>query len=28
ANLPKYLGVGVPDLWWATAKPSATEQAK
>jgi microcin C transport system substrate-binding protein len=28
ANLPKYIGVGVPDLWWATAKPSTTEQAK
>ncbi|MDB5656582.1 MAG: extracellular solute-binding protein family 5 [Tardiphaga sp.] len=26
ANLPKYIGVGVPDLWW-TSKPS-TEQAK
>ncbi|MET0970771.1 MAG: extracellular solute-binding protein [Tardiphaga sp.] len=27
ANLPKYIGTGAPDLWWATAKPS-TEQAK
>ncbi|MDB5616987.1 MAG: extracellular solute-binding protein family 5 [Tardiphaga sp.] len=26
ANLPKYVGVGAPDLWWAS-KPS-TEQAK
>jgi microcin C transport system substrate-binding protein len=26
ANLPKYIGVGAPDLWWA-AKPT-TEQAK
>lgn len=26
ANLPKYIGVGAPDLWWAT-KP-ASEQAK
>jgi microcin C transport system substrate-binding protein len=28
ANLPKYIGVGAPDLWWATTKSSATEQAK
>lgn len=28
ANLPKYIGVGAPDLWWAVAKSSATEQAK
>ncbi|MEH2479429.1 microcin C transport system substrate-binding protein [Nitrobacteraceae bacterium AZCC 2146] len=28
ANLPKYIGVGVPDLWWATGKSSTTEQAK
>ncbi len=28
-NLPKYMGVGVPDLWWSVAKSSATgEQAK
>jgi microcin C transport system substrate-binding protein len=28
-NLPKYLGVGVPDLWWSVVKSSATgEQAK
>jgi microcin C transport system substrate-binding protein len=27
ANLPKYIGVGAPDLWWASAKPSS-EQAK
>jgi microcin C transport system substrate-binding protein len=27
-NLPKYLGVGVPDLWWSVVKPSAGEQAK
>jgi microcin C transport system substrate-binding protein len=27
ANLPKYIGTGAPDLWWASAKPS-TEQAK
>jgi microcin C transport system substrate-binding protein len=28
-NLPKYLGAGVPDLWWSVAKSSATgEQAK
>ncbi|CAN5208415.1 extracellular solute-binding protein [soil metagenome] len=26
ANLPKYIGVGAPDLWWAN--PAATEQAK
>ncbi|NVN87646.1 MAG: ABC transporter substrate-binding protein [Rhodopseudomonas sp.] len=26
-NLPKYIGVGVPDLWWSTAKP-ATGEAK
>jgi microcin C transport system substrate-binding protein len=24
-KLPKYLGVGAPDLWWATAKSSAGE---
>jgi microcin C transport system substrate-binding protein len=24
-NLPKYLGVGVPDLWWAVPKPAAGE---
>ncbi|HEY0331065.1 MAG TPA: extracellular solute-binding protein [Rhodopseudomonas sp.] len=28
AKLPKYLGVGAPDLWWSTAKSAATEQAK
>jgi microcin C transport system substrate-binding protein len=29
ANLPKYIGVGVPDLWWSSGKPSsAGEQAK
>ncbi|MEA2829905.1 MAG: microcin transport system substrate-binding protein [Bradyrhizobium sp.] len=29
ANLPKYLGAGVPDLWWSAAKSSAAgEQAK
>ncbi|MGM4967075.1 extracellular solute-binding protein [Tardiphaga sp. 1201_B9_N1_1] len=27
ANLPKYIGVGAPDLWWASVKPSS-EQAK
>lgn len=27
ANLPKYIGVGAPDLWWASAK-SSSEQAK
>lgn len=27
SNLPKYAGVGAPDLWWA-ANPAATEQAK
>jgi microcin C transport system substrate-binding protein len=27
ADLPKYIGVGAPDLWWASAKPSS-EQAK
>ncbi|MDR6662111.1 microcin C transport system substrate-binding protein [Tardiphaga robiniae] len=27
ANLPKYIGVSAPDLWWASAKPSS-EQAK
>jgi microcin C transport system substrate-binding protein len=28
-NLPKYLGAGVPDLWWSVAKSSAArEQAK
>ena len=28
-NLPKYLGAGVPDLWWSVAKSSATgEQTK
>jgi microcin C transport system substrate-binding protein len=28
-NLPKYLGVSAPDLWWSVAKPSAAaEQAK
>jgi microcin C transport system substrate-binding protein len=28
-NLPKYIGVGVPDLWWSVAKSSAAgEQAK
>ncbi len=29
ANLPKYLGTGVPDLWWTATKSSvAGEQAK
>jgi microcin C transport system substrate-binding protein len=28
ANLPKYIGVGAPDLWWMTAKTSATEPTK
>lgn len=29
ANLPKYIGVGAPDLWWSVAPgPDATEQAK
>jgi microcin C transport system substrate-binding protein len=28
ANLPKYNGVGIPDLWWAVSKSAATEQAK
>lgn len=28
AKLPKYLGVGAPDLWWSTAKSAAAEQAK
>lgn len=28
ADLPKYIGTGAPDLWWASAKSSATEQAK
>jgi len=28
-NLPKYLGVGVPELWWSVAKSAAAgEQAK
>jgi microcin C transport system substrate-binding protein len=28
-NLPKYLGAGVPDLWWSVAKSAAAgEQAK
>jgi len=28
-NLPKYLGVGAPDLWWSAAKSAAAvEQAK
>jgi microcin C transport system substrate-binding protein len=28
-NLPKYLGAGVPDLWWSVAKSTTTgEQAK
>lgn len=25
-NLPKYLGVGVPDLWWSAAKSSAARE--
>jgi microcin C transport system substrate-binding protein len=28
AGLPKYIGTGAPDLWWASANPSTTEQAK
>ncbi len=28
ANLPKYIGVGAPDLWWTAAKTSATEPTK
>ncbi len=27
ANLPKYLGAGVPDLWWSAAKSTATGEA-
>jgi microcin C transport system substrate-binding protein len=27
-NLPKYIGVGAPELWWSTTKPAAGEQAK
>ena len=28
ANLPKYIGVGAPDLWWSTANADKPEQAQ
>jgi microcin C transport system substrate-binding protein len=27
-NLPKYIGVGAPDLWWSAPKPTAASEGK